>query len=125
MGRAALVGVTSALATGVAAYGLTFFGDPGPIGRALAMALGLCLTAVPTGLAAGLFSSGWSRAAAAAAAMTSGGLQLAALAAYCLLVWKGSWDLPALVSFAVFLQAAAMIGAGWLAGLRHRGQTAR
>ncbi|HYC68178.1 MAG TPA: hypothetical protein VEA98_08225 [Brevundimonas sp.] len=118
-----ILGATSALATGAAAYALTFFGNPEPIGRALAMALGLCVSALPTGLATGLFSGGWRRAAAAA--MTSGGLQLAALTAYCLLVWKGSWDLPALVGFAVFLQAAAMIGAGWLAGLRRRGQTAR
>jgi len=117
MGRAVLIGVTSALATGVAAYGLTFFSDPGPIGRPLAMALGLCLAAVPIGVGAGLFSN--SAKQAAAAAMTSGALQLAVLAAYCLLVWKGSWDLPALVAFAVLLQAAAMIAAGGLIGLRH------
>jgi len=123
VGRAALIGVTSALATGAAAYALTFFGDPGPIGRALAMALGLCLTAAPTGLAAGVLSGHWK--SAAAAATTGGALQLAALAVYCLLVWKGSWDLPALVGFAVSLQAAAMIGTGWLTGLRRRGQAAR
>jgi len=116
MSRAAVVGVTSALAMGAAAYALTFISDPGPMGRPLAMALGLCLTAAPTGLGAGLFSRSWKRAAAAAT--TSGGLQLAALAAYCMVFWKGSWDLPALVGFAVFLQAAAMIGAGWLTGLR-------
>ena len=62
---------------------------------------------------------------AAAAATTGGALQLAALAVYCLLVWKGSWDLPALVGFAVSLQAAAMIGTGWLTGLRRRRQAAR
>jgi hypothetical protein len=116
MGRAAIVGGTIALVSAAAAYALTFISDPGPVGRPLAMALGLCLTAVPTGLAAGVVSNGWKQAAAAA--MTSGGLKLAALVAYCLVVWKGSWDLPALVGFAVVLQAAAMVGAAWLTGLR-------
>ncbi|HZW15403.1 MAG TPA: hypothetical protein VFF66_04010 [Brevundimonas sp.] len=110
MARAVIVGVTSALVTGAAAYGLTFLTDPGPIGRPLAMALGLCLMAIPTGLAAGLFVRGRKRAAEAA--MASGALQLTSLAAYCLLVWKGSWDLPAIVGFAVLLQSAALIGAG-------------
>lgn len=114
MRTAIVIGVLTAVTTAAVAYGLTFFDDPGSVGRALATALALCLTALPTGVAAGLFATGWKRAAIAAA--TSSGLQLAVLATYCILIWKGSWDLPAIVSFAVGLQAVAMIGASALVG---------
>ena len=118
MARPVIIGVATAVATGVAAYALTFLDDPGSMGRPLATSLALCLTAVPSGVAGGLFSHGWKRAAAAA--MAGGSLQLSLLAVYCVLVWKGSWDLPAIVSFAVFLQAAAMVASGGLIGLLRR-----
>lgn len=106
------------MATAALAWGLTFFDDPGSVGRALATALALCLTALPTGVATGLVATGWKRAATAAA--TSSGVQFAVLATYCAVIWKGSWDLPAIVSFAVVLHALAIIGSGVLVGVLRR-----
>jgi hypothetical protein len=118
MRRDVVTGVGSAIATGVAAYALTFIEDPGSMGRALATALALCVTAAPTGVATGLVAAGLKQAATAAAA--SAVLQLALLAVFCALVWKGSWDLPALVSFAVILQAAAMVATSGLTSFLRR-----
>ncbi len=118
MQRPIILGLVSALTTVTAAYALTFLDDPGSVGRELATALALCLTALPTGVAAGLVATDWRRAAGAAA--TSGGLQFAVLATYCTLVWKGSWDLPAIISFAIGLQALAMIGSSALVGVLRR-----
>ena len=124
MSRAVVIGVAIAIVSGLAAYVLTYLDDPGPMGRPLATSLGLCLTAAPGGVAGGLLAGGWKRAAAAA--ITAGGLQLVLLGLYCALVWKGSWDLPALVSFAVLLQAAAMLASGGLtAMLRARARLRR
>ncbi len=118
MRGAIIVGCVTAVATTAVAWGLTFLDDPGPLGRALATALALCLTALPTGVAAGLVATGWKRAATAAA--TSSGVQLTALATYCAMVWKGGWDLPAIVSFAILLQALALMGSGVLVGVLRR-----
>ena len=118
MRGAFIVGLVSAVATTAVAWGLTFLDDPGPLGRALATALALCLTALPTGVATGLVATGWKRATIAAA--TSGGVQLAGLATYCAVIWKGSWDLPAIVSFAIILQALAIMGSGALVGVLRR-----
>jgi peptidoglycan/LPS O-acetylase OafA/YrhL len=118
MRRDLVTGVGSAIVTGLAAYALTFIEDPGSMGRSLATALALCLTAAPTGVAAGLIAAGLKPAVTAAAA--SAVVQLALLAVFYALVWTGSWDLPALVSFAVTLQAAAMVATGGLTGALRR-----
>lgn len=102
-----LAGVTLA-----AAYALTLINDPGELGHARATAMGLCLAGPPLGLVAGLLArdirtAGWT----AATSLLLLGLGFGAWGA---LAWRGSWDFPVIVAFALVIQAAMVLLGAWL-----------
>ena len=111
-----VLGLLLAAASIAAAWGLTLFNDPRELGRARALAMGLCLAGPVLGIVAGAASRDLQ------AANWVGAVNLLVLGlGFCgwmLPAWDGSWDLPAIVGFALLVQTAMVLLGGWLRARR-------
>lgn len=111
-----VLGLLLAAATLAAAWALTLFNDPGELGRARALAMGLCVAGPPLGIVAGLMARDL-RAANWTAATSLLPLGLG-FGAWWALVWEASWDFIAIVGFALAVQTAMVLLGGWLRARR-------
>lgn len=117
MSRQSIVlGLLLAAASVAAAWGLTAFNEPGELGQARALAMGLCLAGPVLGIVAGAAARDMQ------AANWVGAVNLLVLGlgfcAWTLAAWDGSWDLPAIVGFALLVQTAMVLLGGWLRARR-------
>lgn len=105
--RHVIAGLAVSLASMVAANLLTLFAHPGPLGYPRALALGVAVAAIPVGVLAGLMAGRTAKSGAVAA--TSAAVTLLGWGIFSLAIWRGSWDLPLIVTVAVVVQTAALL----------------